>query len=367
MKIDYYPYGQRKRIAGDETNFQFTGKELDESTGLTYFGARYYDASIGRWYIPDPAGQYWSPYIYCGNKPLVYIDENGEFAWWLPVLIGAAIGGTTGAVVSHNTGGEWWQGAIVGAFMGAGVGALAAPAIVGTASMTTSAGTATTGWGITTSIINSANLNMAFGSLTGASREDLWKFALTGAASGGFTATGGLTLAKRGFAARLGFQAIGTAGRSIGNNWASNRDLLSRVSVGIGPVNFTLGKGQKLLQAKNNIGNIIAHSIGFFSKEAEFDWSHLTYKTSEGWTGKLLKLFGNYGATGAYAVIGATMMPTHGFLAEELNHIWQSRSLGDSFLFNYLLQGLNAVTMGKTFDDNVNYYEKLARPNTWGY
>ncbi len=51
---------------------------------------RYFDAAIGRWLIPDPALQeqnpHWlskngyfsvSPYVYCFNNPMIYIDPNG--------------------------------------------------------------------------------------------------------------------------------------------------------------------------------------------------------------------------------------------------------------------------------------------------
>lgn len=36
------------------------------------------------------------------------------------------------------------------------------------------------GWGVTTSAINSANVNMAFGRVNGASGEDLWSFGIVG-------------------------------------------------------------------------------------------------------------------------------------------------------------------------------------------
>ena len=42
---------------------------------------RYFDPTIGRWLVPDPlAGKYpsISPYVYCANNPLKYIDPNGE-------------------------------------------------------------------------------------------------------------------------------------------------------------------------------------------------------------------------------------------------------------------------------------------------
>ena len=82
MQRDYYPYGEVYDAAGnDDVPYQFTGKEFDTGVGLHYFGARYYDARIGRWLVSDPARQYFSPYVYVGNRPLSFIDPNGEFAW----------------------------------------------------------------------------------------------------------------------------------------------------------------------------------------------------------------------------------------------------------------------------------------------
>ncbi|HEX6982571.1 MAG TPA: RHS repeat-associated core domain-containing protein [Balneolaceae bacterium] len=65
---------------------KFTGKERDEALGLDYFGARYYDASVGRWLSVDPlASQYpsLSPYNYAANNPLVFVDPNGMFLDWI--------------------------------------------------------------------------------------------------------------------------------------------------------------------------------------------------------------------------------------------------------------------------------------------
>ncbi|MHA1233324.1 MAG: RHS repeat-associated core domain-containing protein, partial [Candidatus Helarchaeota archaeon] len=78
-----YPYGEAYIASGDGTNYLFTGKPFDEGTGLYYFGARYYDPGIGRWYVPDPAGQYFSPYVYCENSPLDIVDFDGRSGWGL--------------------------------------------------------------------------------------------------------------------------------------------------------------------------------------------------------------------------------------------------------------------------------------------
>jgi RHS repeat-associated protein len=64
----------------DKVTEEFTGKELDDETGLNYFGARYYDPMIGIWNTVDPARQFTSPYLYAGNgmNPVVGIDPDGR-------------------------------------------------------------------------------------------------------------------------------------------------------------------------------------------------------------------------------------------------------------------------------------------------
>jgi len=76
---NYYPFGAVMHSSLSEpTKETFTGKELDEETGRYYFGARYYDAALGRWPVVDPQGQFASPYAYA-NNPLSYTDPDGEF------------------------------------------------------------------------------------------------------------------------------------------------------------------------------------------------------------------------------------------------------------------------------------------------
>jgi RHS repeat-associated protein len=74
------------------TDKKFTGQRLD-NTGLYYYGARYYDASIGRFISPDtiisnPANpQSYNRYSYCLNNPLKYRDPSGHrIDFYDPVL-----------------------------------------------------------------------------------------------------------------------------------------------------------------------------------------------------------------------------------------------------------------------------------------
>ena len=43
------------RYAHDRRSYKFTAKEMDEETGLYYYGARYLDAKYSRWLSADPA------------------------------------------------------------------------------------------------------------------------------------------------------------------------------------------------------------------------------------------------------------------------------------------------------------------------
>ncbi len=88
---EYTPYGSfatNSVIASPEGAKQsrishyFTGKELD-STGLYYYGARYYNPATAHFTQPDPLLQdVYDPqslnhYSYCRNNPLIYVDPTG--------------------------------------------------------------------------------------------------------------------------------------------------------------------------------------------------------------------------------------------------------------------------------------------------
>ena len=59
--------------------YSFNAKELDEETGMYYFEARYYRAPT--FTSRDPLFEKYpsiSPYAYCANNPVKYIDPSGE-------------------------------------------------------------------------------------------------------------------------------------------------------------------------------------------------------------------------------------------------------------------------------------------------
>ncbi|MEE3314144.1 MAG: toxin TcdB middle/N-terminal domain-containing protein [Treponema sp.] len=114
QRIEYTPYGEtwveKTQNTGSEfLPYKFTGKEMDEETGLYYYGARYLDPKYSRWISTDPAlGEYipQAPvsdearkhnqnlpgmggvfnhingdlYAYTANNPVKYTDPDGKAA-----------------------------------------------------------------------------------------------------------------------------------------------------------------------------------------------------------------------------------------------------------------------------------------------
>ena len=112
QRIECTPYGEtwveKKQNTGLEyLPYKFTGKELDEETGLYYYGARYLDPKYSRWISTDPALSDYVPvapvsdetrqhnsnlpgmggvfnhingnlYHYAANNPISYVDLDGR-------------------------------------------------------------------------------------------------------------------------------------------------------------------------------------------------------------------------------------------------------------------------------------------------
>ena len=113
-KYSYSAYGKctieyNKDNAAHFNPIRYRGYYYDEETGLYYLKSRYYDPETGRFLNADDIS-YLDPetinglnlYAYCGNNPVMRIDENGN-AWW-DWLLGAiaVIGMVALSVVSFG-------------------------------------------------------------------------------------------------------------------------------------------------------------------------------------------------------------------------------------------------------------------------
>ncbi len=75
------PFGIAHAVTGTATqNLRFPGQYFLVEQGLAYNWHRFYDATTGRYTQPDPLGFPDGPgrYVYAGNSPLMYVDEDGR-------------------------------------------------------------------------------------------------------------------------------------------------------------------------------------------------------------------------------------------------------------------------------------------------
>jgi len=85
-ELHYYPFGLLMEGIGTaattQNKYRYNGKELNDDFGLNLsdYGARWYDAALGRWWSVDPLAEKtprWSSYHYGFDNPLRFVDPNG--------------------------------------------------------------------------------------------------------------------------------------------------------------------------------------------------------------------------------------------------------------------------------------------------
>ena len=113
QQLDYLPYGEvflEKRSQDPDvdyfTPYRFNGKELDEETGLYYYGARYMNPRLSIWYATDPMQEKYpnvSTYTYCNGNSVAFIDDDGDTPTIVSGLIGAGVGAIIGGGIEMGT------------------------------------------------------------------------------------------------------------------------------------------------------------------------------------------------------------------------------------------------------------------------
>lgn len=84
-RYDYDVWGnftQKEETVGNP--FTYFGQTYDETTGLYYLRARYYDPTTGRFTQQDPAKDGYNWYVYGNNNPVRFVNESGENIMAIP-------------------------------------------------------------------------------------------------------------------------------------------------------------------------------------------------------------------------------------------------------------------------------------------
>jgi RHS repeat-associated protein len=117
----YEPFGATAQTGAASTNsYKYTGRE-DDSTGLHFYRARYYQPRLQRFIAEDPlgfGGRDFNVYAYVANNPANLNDPTGEI---VPQLIGCAIGAGAAIGVDKLSGRKI---NLIDAGLGCAVGAL---------------------------------------------------------------------------------------------------------------------------------------------------------------------------------------------------------------------------------------------------
>lgn len=209
----YKPFGEfSRRISLQEedqkSGLYFTQQMLDDETGLYYYGARYYDPTIGRFISPDSIvqapmdPQTLNRYSYCRNNPVIYTDPSGNIFGIDDIIVGIIVGAVIGGL-SSGIQTDWnWEAVGKGALTGAVGGAVFAAVAPAFNAFTTNimrelslgagaSGPLSAGWSMaansTANFLTGAASGASVSAVNGGNRNDIANSALVGGAfAGGF-------------------------------------------------------------------------------------------------------------------------------------------------------------------------------------
>ena len=370
----------------------YGGHEMLPLYRLVNMDGRMYDYALARFLSPDDYvqelgnSQNFNRYSYCLNNPLKYTDPNGEI-WWMPILVGTAIGAYTGASIQSESALFWnwkndaWKGAIAGGIVGASIGYMfAGSALAPTNGLFSGVGMKE---GVTLSkaatyvgaIINGGTTNIAITSLTGGGFNEAWKSGISGMITNAWAVSGGFGMVKawnstnklNKIFGKLGYQALGSTIESVTHNWTRNRNLFSKIVLGVGPINVRLQKGKNLLQLEDNIENLLGNTAclvnAAFGAKLQWDWNNLSMKSAGGIGEWIYPSYRYNSGLTVNAIMGNNFLK--GVYNHETYHLWQERAMLHSFYYNYFFNGLTSFIYKGKFVDGYNIYESIPHKSLW--
>lgn len=252
-------------------SFRYRGYYFDSETALYYLNSRYYDPEIGRFISPD-SPEFLDPeglnglnlYAYCLNNPVMYIDPEGNFVWFVAAafVIGFVLNTVTSVAsqaMTNNGKIDFGVALIDGLFGGLSMAASVIPGIGTVAGAFIDFGLSVANNLITTGMQNDWNITM----------EDIGNAFLNGAMDAGFSI------------------ALDNLNISMKNTKAFNRakNLTASVSKKIKNGTYYLNKsisagGKAVRNARrdmlNAIGNAFTTKEAFFAYGASFAQSILS-------------------------------------------------------------------------------------------
>ena len=109
FKSDYTPFGMPYNVSGVSPDYTLSSKERQSLGGFIDFGARFYYPGGALWLRQDPQtdnNTEVSPYAYCANNPLLYVDPSGNI-WetvWDVISLTTGVKSFSDNVKQGNTG-----------------------------------------------------------------------------------------------------------------------------------------------------------------------------------------------------------------------------------------------------------------------
>jgi RHS repeat-associated protein len=290
----YKAWGEKRFPTGTSplpTTFRYTGQRESETFGLYFYGARWYDSSLGRFTSPDTVipetsqgVQAWDRYAYTNNNPMKYNDPSGHMIDDGCKSQGCEISQATQAEINYARQRYNAQNCKSGAGGGCGNyagGALFFVEAVALPEMVVAGGAVTTGtlvgavsggiagfagYGINT-VVNRGNFNW----------DEAGEAATTGAINGGFFGGvgGGLGAASEDLGLKMGVGMATGIANATAQEISSGESPSAGAIVGgaiSGSIGGALGKFSPNASTASTI--LMSTLIKIFGGQAKTNWNH---------------------------------------------------------------------------------------------